>query len=68
MKLILWFSGFCALLNECLNFLQLPIVSGLKPWRVVEDELWVALKDEGAINIMDAALISIKVRSLFFVS
>ena len=62
MKLIIWFSGFCALLNEHLNFLQLTLVSGLKPWRVMEDELWVALKGEGAINIMDATLISNKVR------
>jgi hypothetical protein len=61
-KLILWLSGLCALLNERLNFLQLTVVSGLKPWRVVEDELRVALKGEGAINIMDAALISSKVR------
>jgi len=67
-KLILWFSGLCALLNECLNFLQLTVVSGLKPWRVVEDELRVAFKGEGAINIMNAALISNKVRSSILVS
>ena len=68
MKLIIWFSGFCALLNERLNFLQLTLVSGLKTWRVMEDELWVALKGEGAINIMDAALISSKVRKSILVS
>jgi hypothetical protein len=63
MKLIIWFSGLCAHLNECLNFLQLTVVSGLKPWRIMEDELRVALKGEGAKNILDAALISNKVRS-----
>ena len=68
MKLIIWFSGLCALLNERLNFLQLTLVSGLKPWRVMEDELRVALKGEGAINVMDAALITSKVRRSILVS
>jgi hypothetical protein len=63
MKLIIWFGGLCALLNERLDFLQLTVVSGLKPWSVMEDELRVALKGEGAKNILDAALISNKVRS-----
>jgi hypothetical protein len=67
-KLIIWFSGLCALLNERLNFLQLTVVSSLKPWRVVKDELWVALKGEGAINIVDATLINSKVRSSILVS
>ena len=68
MKLIVWFSGLGALFNERLNLLQLTVVSGLKPWRVMEDELWVALKGEGAINIMDATLISSKVRLSILVS
>jgi len=68
MKLIIWFSGHCALFNERLNFLQLTLVSGLKPWRVMKDELRVALKGEGAFNIMDAALISSKVRWSILVS
>jgi len=68
MKLIIWFSGPCTLLNERLNFLQLTLVSGLKPWRVMEDELRVALKGEGAINVMDAALITSKVRRSILVS
>jgi hypothetical protein len=46
MELIIWFSGLCALLNERLDFLQLTVVSGLKPRRVVEDKLRVALKGE----------------------
>jgi len=60
MKLIIWFVGLCALLNEHLDFLQLTVVSSLKPWRVMEDELRVTLKGERAENIMDAALISNK--------
>ena len=68
MKLIIWFSGLCALLHEHLNFLQLILVSGLKPWRVMEDELRVALKGEGAINIVDAALITSKIRWSILVS
>jgi len=67
MKLIIWFSGLCALINERLNFLQLTVVSGLKPWRVMEDELRVAREGEGAINVVDAALISSKVRSSILV-
>lgn len=63
MKLIIWVGRLCALLNERLDFLQLTVVSGLKPWRVMEDELRVALKGKGAKNIMDAALINDKVRS-----
>ena len=63
MKLIIWVGRLCALLNERLDFLQLTVVSGLKPWGVMEDELRVALKGEGAKNIMDASLISNKVRS-----
>lgn len=62
MKLVIWFSGLCALLNERLNILQLTLVSGLKPWRVMEDVLRVALKGKGAINIMYAALIRSNVR------
>jgi len=62
MKLIIWFSGHCALLNERLNFLQLTLVSGLKPWRVMKDELRVALKGEWVIDIMFAVLINSKVK------
>jgi hypothetical protein len=60
MKLIIWFSGFCTLRNERLDFLQLRLVAGLKPRRVVEDELRVALKGEWAIDIMVATLIKVK--------
>ena len=62
MKLIVWFSGLAMCLNESLYFLQLTLISSLKPWRVVEDEPRVALKEEWAIDIMDTTLISGKVK------
>ena len=62
MKLIIWFSGLGMCLNESLYFLQLSLISSLKPWRVVEDELQVALKEEWATDIMDTTLISGKVK------
>ena len=62
MKLIIWFSGLGMGLNESLYFLQLTLISSLKPWRVVEDELRVALKEEWAIDIMDTTLIIGKVK------
>ena len=62
MKLIVWFGGLGVRLNETLYFLQLNLISSLKPWRVVEDELRVALKEEWAIDIMDTTLISGKVK------
>ena len=48
--------------NETLYFLQLTLISSLKPWRVMKDELWVTLKEEWAINIMDTTLIISKVK------
>ena len=51
MKLIVWFGGLGMRLDESLYFLQLTLISSLKPWRVMEDELRVALKEEWAINI-----------------
>ena len=62
MKLIVWFGGLGMGLNESLYFLQLTIISSLKPWRVMEDKLRVALKEEWAIDIMDTTLISGKVK------
>ena len=62
MKLIVWFGGFGTCLNEILYFLQLTLISSFKPWRVMEYELWVALKEEWAIDIMDTTLISGKVK------
>ena len=62
MKLIVWFGGLRMHLNETLYFLQLTLISSLKPWRVMEDELGVALKEEWAIDIMDTTLISGKVK------
>ena len=56
MKLIVYFSAFCAVLNECLDFLQLNFASSLKSGRVVEDKLWVALKGEWVIDLMDTML------------
>ena len=62
MKLIIWFGGIGMGLNETLYFLQLTLISSLKPWRVMEYELRVALKEEWAIDIMDTTLISGKVK------
>ena len=62
MKLIIWFGGLAMRFNESLYFLQLTLISSLKPWRVIEDEVQVALKEEWAINIMDTTLISGKVK------
>ena len=62
MKLIVWFRGLGTRLNETLYFLQLTLISSLKPWRVMEDKLRVALKEEWAIDIMDTTLISGKVK------
>ena len=62
MKLIVWFRGLGTRLNEILYFLQLALISSLKPWRVMEDKLRVALKEEWAIDIMDTTLISNKVK------
>ena len=58
MKLIVWFGGPGTGLNESLYFLQLTLISSLKPCRVMEDKLRVALKEEWAIDIMDTTLIS----------
>ena len=62
MDLVLYFSCFRLLLYERNYFLKFLLASCLETRRVMEDELWVALKGEGAINIMDATLISSKVR------
>jgi hypothetical protein len=62
MKLIIWFSGLCTFLNERLDFLQLTLVSGLKPRRIVEDEHRIALKGKWAIDIMDPALINSQIK------
>ena len=62
MKLIIWFGGLGTHLNETLYFLQLTLISSLKPWRVMEDILWIALKEEWTIDIMDTTLISGKVK------
>ena len=49
-------------LIEYLYVLQLTLISSLKPWRVIEDEVEVALKEEWAIDIiMDTMLIIGKV-------
>ena len=62
MKLIIRFGGLGMHLNETLYFLQLNLISSLKPWRVMKDKLRVALKEEWAIDIMDTTLISGKVK------
>ncbi len=62
MKLIVYFRGPSTLLDERLDFLQLTLVSCLKPGRIVEDELWIAGEGEWVIDVVDAALISSKVR------
>ena len=59
---MIWFSGLGVRLNETLYFLQLNLISSLKPWKVMKDKLRVALKEEWAINIMDTMLISGKVK------
>ena len=64
MKLIIDFGRLCTRLDECLYFLQLTVVSSLKSRRVMKDELWVTLKGEWAIDIMDTALITSKIKSL----
>ena len=62
MKLLVYFRGLCTFVNECLNFLQLTLVSRLKPRRIMENELRVALKGEWAIDILEAALINGKIK------
>ena len=62
MKLIVWFGRLGMRHNETLYFLQLHLISSLKPWRVMKDKLQVALKEEWTINIMDTTLISGKVK------
>ena len=62
MKLIIWFGSLAMRLNEILYFLQLTLISGLEPWRVMKDELRVTLKEEWAIDIMDTTLIIGKVK------
>jgi hypothetical protein len=62
MKLIIYFGGLCMLLNECVDFLQLTLVSSFKSGRVVEDKLQIALRGEWAIDIVDAALMSTKMK------
>ena len=62
MKLIVWFGGIAMRLNESLYFLELTLISSLKPWRVMEDELRVALTEQSAIDIMDPTLIIGKVK------
>ena len=62
MKLIVWFGGLSMRLNETLYFLQLTLISSLKPWRVMKDKLRVAIKEEWAIDIMDTTLIKGKVK------
>ena len=62
MKLSVWFGGLGMGLNESLYFLQLTLISSLKPWRVMEYELRVTLKEEWAIDIMDTTLISGKIK------
>ena len=62
MKLIIWFGGLATRLNETLYFLQLTLISSLKPWRVMKDELRVTLKEEWPIDIMDTTLIIGKVK------
>ena len=62
MELIVWVGGHRMFFNECLDTYQLTLVSGLKPRRVMEDELRVALKGEWTIDIMDAALISNRIK------
>jgi hypothetical protein len=56
------------LLNEYLDFFQLALVPSLKPRRVMEDELWVAFKGKWPIDIMDAMLISGKIKYAGLVS
>jgi hypothetical protein len=62
MKLIINFRGPCTILNEQLDFLQLTLVSSLKPGRIMENELRVAGKGEWAIDVVDSALISGKIK------
>lgn len=53
MKLILHIGGISALVSERLDFIELICVSTFKPKGIMEDELWVALKDKCPSNIMD---------------
>ena len=57
MNLIIWFSGLGMRLDEYLYFLQLALISSLKPRRVMEDEVEVALEEEWVLDIMDTTLI-----------
>jgi len=46
MELIMYFGGLRTLRNEGFYLLDLCFTSGLKTWRIVENELRVALKGE----------------------
>jgi hypothetical protein len=62
MKLIVHFGRPCTLLDKRLDFLQLTLVSCLKPGRIVEDELRVAGKGEWVIDVVAPTLISARVK------
>jgi len=56
MKLIIYFRGPCTFLNECLDFLQLTLVSSLKPGRIMENELRVVSKGKWPIDVVDPTI------------
>ena len=64
MQLIFHIGGLGTIRNEGPYLIQLCFVSGLNSWRIVEDELRVVGKGEGAGDIMEPALKEIYVRSL----
>jgi len=56
MDLILYVIHFCLLLYEREHLLKFLLAPCLETRRVVEDKLWVALKGELIIDIMDPSL------------
>ena len=54
MKLDIDFGGLGTFRNEVLDLLCLGFVSSLEAWRIVEDKLRVAGKDEWTIDVVDS--------------
>ena len=57
MQLIGYFRRLGFLLQKRQDFLQLRLVPRLKPRRIVEDKIWIALECERPIDIVYPSLI-----------
>ena len=59
MKLIIYFRGLGAFGDEVFDLVDLWFISSLEAWRIMEDKLGVAGKDEWTVDIVDSALMKI---------